>query len=208
MFKQVRCYPKHLPVCSQALGERQLWHSYFTELNRTLMEQSYWPQFRKRGGHLKSHACLEINETERHCGCRKGAWYWVLAGICASFRTRLMETDGFNSPSYSTPSCSWPLWRKWESVVLETFSCLGRLRWWCLSSTQASRQCHLHISIYSSMQACVSVLHFLHLASHLIPLTSGLTLILWIIFKPKYCISLCACFPEWLEANTNLVIFS
>ncbi|CAI9175532.1 unnamed protein product [Rangifer tarandus platyrhynchus] len=39
-------------------------------------------------------------------------------------------------------------------------------------------QCHLHISICSSMQACVSVFHFLHFASHLIPLTSGLTLIL------------------------------
>lgn len=87
-------------------------------------------------------------------------------------------------------------------------SCLGRLRWWCLSSTPGLPSVpltHLHLFIYPSL--CFSA-SFLHLASHLIPLTSEATLILWIIFKPKYCISLCACFPEWLEANTNLVIFS
>lgn len=55
---------------------------------------------------------------------------------------------------------------------------------------------HLHLFIYASL--CFSASFFTpHI--HLIPLTSGLTLIWWIIFKPKYCL----CLFSWMVGGKH-----
>lgn len=87
---------------------------------------------------------------------------------------RLMETDGFNSPSYSTPSCcalfgesekrGAGAFVSWAAEVVMPLQYSGL------------RQCHTSPSIH--LCKLVFQCFIFYLASHLIPLTSGLTLIL------------------------------
>jgi len=52
--------PRAHQLLAEPQKERQLWNSYFMELNRTLMESSCLSEDRKQRGHLKPHAYLEI----------------------------------------------------------------------------------------------------------------------------------------------------
>lgn len=168
-IKQMRCYPACSSIYSQAPEAKQLWNTYFMELNGTLMECSCLSEDRRHSGHFIPHAYVEIKWIcEGICVdslkvTSAGCWWvclhpsepgWWTQSVSLHLHTaRVVPAHSLIKEDEKHGAGPFRVSREVEVLSVTKAPC----------SAQAFLQYHLYICVNSSMQAYVFMVCILHL---------------------------------------------